>query len=322
MGVPQDVKTPPDNRVDPLAQCSSGSRLIYSRNRLIQNARETIAISQKGSYVNHLGETVVVKDAISKAMEKTIHYHFSHVFPNQPRDLERDESDEKSSNCEVSDSVPTQPRFDTKFRVVIGSLLEIALQLKGVNAGVLNSASGKIPGGRFHKGLLSQEDCICRASLLYPCIAKYEMKFAHFYEINNALPKGTNTACAIFSPRVPIIRRDTPEGELLDRYELYSFVTIPAPNGFVLNTKIKFLKDAMRDRIFRLLSIFAEHACTHLVLSAFGCGVHGNCPSYVAATFHEFLTTAFKGRFEEVIFSIQPSRYENFRAFNKVFKDA
>lgn len=67
----------------------------------------------------------------------------------------------------------------TSFLVVSASWLESALELLGasgsddrVRVGVLNSASGTTPGGRFLKGTVSQEDCLCRASLLYSCISQ------------------------------------------------------------------------------------------------------------------------------------------------------
>eukprot|EP00586_Coscinodiscus_wailesii_P023315 CAMPEP_0172520434 /NCGR_PEP_ID=MMETSP1066-20121228/291998_1 /TAXON_ID=671091 /ORGANISM="Coscinodiscus wailesii, Strain CCMP2513" /LENGTH=354 /DNA_ID=CAMNT_0013303187 /DNA_START=35 /DNA_END=1099 /DNA_ORIENTATION=+ len=323
------------------------SKLTYSRNRLVTIARETIEIAQRGHYTNSLGETVSVKEALDNALQGTVHYHFSHIFPNQlksskeahpnPRDGENN-LEANNGTINIDQQSPTTPNnevesnsknntqtplpnneFKTQFHVVVSTALEVAMQYRGKNVGVLNSASGKIPGGRFQKGLMSHEDCLCRATLLYPCIAQFEIKPNHYYMINNALPKGTNTACAMFSPNVPVIRRDTTQGELLDEFQTCCFVTIPAPNGFILNKQTEFLEEAMKDRIFRLLSIFREHGCTELVLSAFGCGVHGNDPDFVAAMFKEFLTTTFSGQFNNVIFSIQADRHENLRAFREAF---
>jgi uncharacterized protein (TIGR02452 family) len=82
------------------------------------------------------------------------------------------------------------------------------------------------------------------------------------------------------------------------------------------------LKEAMRDRLFRALSIFNEHGCTDLVLCAFGCGVHGNQPDMVAAIFRGLLDGAFKGRFHRVVFAIHMERNANFQAFANVFPEA
>jgi len=127
----------------------------------------------------------------------------------------------------------------TSFLVVSASWLESASELLGacplteqVRVGVLNSASGTTPGGRFLKGTLSQEDCLCRASLLYSCVSQPKFQSdGRFYGKNRSLRYGSSN-CLIFSPDVPVIREDNVEGRLLDSYEKVSFVTLPAPNAF------------------------------------------------------------------------------------------
>ena len=108
-------------------------------------------------------------------------------------------------------------------------------RITNCHLGILNSASGKSPGGLFFKGTVSPEDCICRATLLYPCLEQFEHEEHHFYVVNNkAKYKESSSACAIFSPRVPVIREDTMIGELLSSYCTYSFVSLPAPNAFIV----------------------------------------------------------------------------------------
>lgn len=133
----------------------------------------------------------------------------------------------------------------TSFLVVSASWLESALELLGsqgggmnnnVRVGVLNSASGTTPGGRFLKGTVSQEDCLCRASLLYSCISQPKFQSeGRFYGKNRSLKYGTSN-CVIFSPDVPVIREDNVEGKLLDKPAKVSFVTIPAPNAFTTSS--------------------------------------------------------------------------------------
>jgi uncharacterized protein (TIGR02452 family) len=82
------------------------------------------------------------------------------------------------------------------------------------------------------------------------------------------------------------------------------------------------LNEAMRDRCFRALCIMAEHECTDLVLCAFGCGVHGNNPVEVAATFRSILSNELKGRFRVVVSAIQRSRHGNYKAFIEAFPEA
>mmetsp|Transcript_51420 Transcript_51420/g.76283 ORF Transcript_51420/g.76283 Transcript_51420/m.76283 type:complete len:318 (+) Transcript_51420:43-996(+) len=298
------------------------SKLTYSRNRLMQMALETMEIARSGKYVNKSGKTVEVSSALEKAMANSVHYHSSHCFPSS-----------------ILVNTPQERKFDTKIIVVYGSSLCAASQLDGGNVGVLNSASGKNPGGGLFRGTVSQEDCLCRASLLYPCIAQFQGKKDHYYEINrSAQYKYSSSSCAIFSPHVPVIRVDSVEGELLDDFQEVSFLSIPAANAFTAGanrndspdpipqliatedeTLQGELKEAMSDRVFRILSIFAEHGCTELVLSAFGCGVHGNDPVVVAKIFKNLFAEHFKGKFKHVIFAIQPSRFANYKAFSEVF---
>lgn len=138
---------------------------------------------------------------------------------------------------------PSRRRFPrTSFLVVSASWLESAHELQrahgnnnddgGMRVGVLNSASGTTPGGRFLKGTVSQEDCLCRASLLYSCISQPKFQSeGRFYGKNRSLRYGTSN-CVIFSPDVPVIREDNVEGKLLDEIEKVSIVNIPAPNAF------------------------------------------------------------------------------------------
>eukprot|EP00978_Attheya_sp_CCMP212_P010480 scaffold25386_cov52-Attheya_sp.AAC.1 len=295
----------------------------FSRNWLLHIAQETVDIARQGKYRNSRGETVLVADAVENSVKNSVHYHFSHRF-TVPKMEEGDKL------------------FETKYYVGYISSIEAAAKLKmdspGEHIGILNSASSRTPGGKFSRGTLSQEDVICRTSLLYACLVQFKDKPDHYYQINNGFTEtGTSSSCAIFSLRVPIIRKDSVQAPLLDEFQECSFVSIPAPNAFIVgrqedrqsvaqvsskhkqDLRLLTLKEAMRDRLFRALCIFAQHGCTELVLCAFGCGVHGNRPTMVAEIFKELLTNELKGRFKKVVFAIQPSRTNNYKAFLSVF---
>jgi uncharacterized protein (TIGR02452 family) len=299
------------------------TQLTFSRGWLRHVADQTVRIAQVGRYMNNQGQVVSVEEDLKKAMENSVHYHSSHIF-----------------------SPPKQELYDTQYFVRYGSSIDVAMMLQethpDAHVGVLNSASARSPGGKFNRGTISQEDCICRASLLYPCLLQFENKPHYFYYVNRK-PKyqGSPSSCAIFTPLVPVIRDDTVQGTLLDKYYKFSFVSIPAPNAFVLGPTENVpkaqapgtdssmqdfetmpLNEAMRDRCFRALCIMAEHGCTDLVLCAFGCGVHGNNPVEVAATFRSILSNELKGRFRVVVFAIQRSRHGNYKAFIEAFPEA
>ena len=296
------------------------SRLTFSRKRLVDVGHETIKIGEQGWYINRRGQKVSVSQALDKAKSQSEHYHFEHTFAPPQKNL--------------------LGKYTTKFTIAYGSPLQLASMLQkhvtdGGQVAVLNSASSKNPGGRVLKGTLSQEDQICRASLLYPCLFQYFGKRGYYYDVNLSPPYNgtTSSACAIFSPRVPIIREDSVESPLLDEPEYVSFVSIPATNAFThgklpdvdacpeeeYEKRRKILKADMRDRIFRVLSIMASHNCTDIVLSAFGCGVHGNDPFMVASIFQELLEMDFRGVFHRVVIAIQPSRRTNYQAFTNHF---
>jgi uncharacterized protein (TIGR02452 family) len=302
--------------------------LSFSRPWLIQTSQETLRVAKDGFYRNKRGETIDISHALKYAMNNSVHYHSSHVFETE------------KTTVKIFDS--------TEFCVCYGSSLQVAANLQDelmrvndkAEVGILNSASGKYPD-KFLRGTLSQEEGFCRASLLYPCLAQYEEKPHHFYWVNRKEKyQESSSSCAIFCPRVPVIREDSMRGDLLDNYRQFSFVNIPAPNAFVLGTdeeasvpkaqkpgaceteekEFMSIDSAMYDRLFRALSIFAEQGCTDLVLCAFGCGVHGNSPKKIASCFKSILENELKGRFRLVVFAIQPSRPANYEEFTRVFE--
>mmetsp|Transcript_41067 Transcript_41067/g.98987 ORF Transcript_41067/g.98987 Transcript_41067/m.98987 type:complete len:336 (-) Transcript_41067:62-1069(-) len=306
------------------------SGLTFSRGWLIQISEETLRIAKTGKYTNRRGREVDISAALDNALKNSVHYHSSHVFEPQKT---------------------TAPRFEsTEYCVCYGSSLQVATKLQdelvrlhgrnNAEVGILNSASGTNPD-KFLRGTLSQEEGLCRASLLYPCLEQYKDRPHHFYYVNKK-PKyqESSSSCAIFCPRVPVIRDDSMRGDLLDDYREFSFVNIPAPNAFVLGSddeealipkaqkpgsnesdkEFMSIDSAMRDRLFRALAVFAEHGCTDLVLCAFGCGVHGNNPRKIATCFKSILSNELKGRFRLVVFAIQPSRPQNYEEFASVFE--
>mmetsp|Transcript_18641 Transcript_18641/g.24007 ORF Transcript_18641/g.24007 Transcript_18641/m.24007 type:complete len:415 (-) Transcript_18641:173-1417(-) len=215
------------------------SHMTYSRAWLKQVALDNCQIAEQGYYANSNKTKVDISQAFAKAKTGSVHYHSSLEF-QPPSELQKSRWP------------------NTQFIVAYGSSMQVACKLVRVQAevqhnydddndnhadenhvhvGVLNSASGKTAGGKFFRGTISQEDQLCRASLLYPCLKQFENLPHHFYMVNQK-PKYENSssACSIFSPKVPIIRQDSVEATLLDKPMLneISFCSIPAPNAFVV----------------------------------------------------------------------------------------
>ena len=213
------------------------THLTYSRHHLVDVAMDTIKISENGQYTNARGRTVRIKEDLDHAVDNCVHYddEFDFHAALQKHDdascssslgsLSIDDGldEKKSSDSEVlatslrssgralklSFRGVAQQRFPrTSFLVVSASWLESASELlrahdgegEVTRVGVLNSASGTTPGGRFLKGTVSQEDCLCRASLLYSCISQPKFQTdCRFYGKNRGRKYGTSN-CVIFSP--------------------------------------------------------------------------------------------------------------------------
>jgi hypothetical protein len=209
------------------------THLTYSRHHLVDTAIETIKIAEHGQYTNLKGRTVHLKEDLDWAVEHCTHYEDEFDFT---RALQKFDDERGSSDTDNNMAALPTARFDrmlnpsssphrfqrTDFLVVSASWLEAALELlnasqkipfpqdKGeanisninnyIRVGVLNSASGTTPGGRFLKGTVSQEDCLCRASLLYSCISQPKFQSeGRFYGKNRSLKYGSSN-CVIFSP--------------------------------------------------------------------------------------------------------------------------
>ena len=234
--MPAESVSPP-----PSPDCSARhtfTHLTYSRHHLIDIAKETIKISENGQYDNNKGETIQLKQDLDWAVENCVHYEHEFDFNEALKQYDDESNGSLNEVAEGSQlSSINQRRLlksrsfqRTSFLVVSASWLEAASELQGcddnVRVGVLNSASGTTPGGRFLKGTVSQEDCLCRASLLYSCISQPKFQSENrFYGKNRSFRYGSSN-CVIFSPDVPVIRKDNVEGKLLDSYEKVSFVTV------------------------------------------------------------------------------------------------
>jgi uncharacterized protein (TIGR02452 family) len=180
----------------------------------------------------------------------------------------------------------------------------------GAAPGVLNFASARNPGGGFATGAEAQEESLARSSALYPCLTKH---FEAFFEPNRQAKSGAYTHAALYSPGVPVIRDE--HGELLARPYLADFATAAAPNRGAMKSSAaeREAEDAFRERIPRVLELFARHGARDLVLGAWGCGVFRNSPKTVAGVFREHLSRTFRGHFRQVVFAVlDPSMAEDF----------
>jgi uncharacterized protein (TIGR02452 family) len=250
------------------------------RSNAAQCGQETLRILQAGHYQTPAGETADIRDLLKRALAGTCSYPPEAALP-EPRFTAR----------------PTTVEFRNE------STLTAARRLveKGRRPAALNFASAKNPGGGFLGGARAQEESLARSSGLYACLAGNPM-----YAFHRARYDALYTNYAIYSPDVPVFRDD--DGTLFAPPYSCAFITSPAVNAKVVlerdPSRRPEIREAMRERIDKVLAIAAHHGHEALVLGAWGCGVFGNNCAEVAELFRDALHGRFLFAFPHVVFAI------------------
>jgi uncharacterized protein (TIGR02452 family) len=251
-----------------------------SRSKAATLAEQTLVILESGRYKTDAGAVVDMSDTLQHAVNGTRSYPPDH---------------------EIASGQPGMK--STQIGVANESTLVSAQKLAaaGHRPVALNFASAKHPGGGFRSGARAQEESLARSSGLYSCLQGNAM-----YEYHRSLGDSMYSNYAIYSPDVPVFRSD--EGTLLEQPFLCSFITSPAVNAKVVlerNPSARSaIREAMRERVRKVLAIAAAHGHKALVLGAWGCGVFGNDCQEIAELFHEALMQPFRGAFARIEFAI------------------
>lgn len=206
--------------------------------------------------------------------------------------------------------VPAVPGTDRRTRIEVTpeSSTEAARRLVTEDGAspvaVLNFASARNPGGGYLNGAQAQEEALCRASALYTTL----LGAPGYYDHHRADRDPFYSDRVIHSPGVPVFRDD--KGRLLDRPYEVGFLTSPAPNAGVIQSRTPReahrIPGVLASRAERVLEVAVAHGYRRLVLGAWGCGVFRNDPARVAGAFGSLLTGAgrFAGHFDLVVFAI------------------
>lgn len=167
---------------------------------------------------------------------------------------------------------------------------------------VLNYASYSNPGGGFLKGSTAQEEALCYASGLYPCLVKQGEWYAKHCNENHAMLYSDDY---IYSVNVPFV--------ISGKVFLIDVISMAAPNY----AKSKYaVNDIMMDRMEIVYKIPARYGATTLLLGAWGCGVFGNETQMVADKWKE-LSEKYNGLYKEIVHPIIDD--ENYKVFKKTF---
>ena len=252
-----------------------------NRARRAQMAQETLRIIAEGQYTSPSGRHVNIEAVVAASVAGT------REFPSGQR---------------VRMPADLRHRHATQIVVRNETTLAAAHRLIADHRTIaLNFASAKNPGGGFLSGSEAQEESLARSSSLHACLDGLPM-----YAFHQRRSDGLYTDYVICSPSVVVFRDD--EGKLLETPFTCSFMSSPAPNaGVVLRqdpTCGYEIRQALRSRIDKILSVAATQGYDAIILGAWGCGVFKNDPEEVAAQFREALTDSFAGVFKLVHFAV------------------
>ncbi|PKV50048.1 uncharacterized protein (TIGR02452 family) [Aquimarina sp. MAR_2010_214] len=265
-------------------------------------AKETLKITEQGFYINEIGDKVSIQEEQNAAVRGTKYY-----------------SSDKLD--EILDNLKFESEYETLFQVVEETTIQSVERVVGegyLNPMCLNFASAKNPGGGFFNGAQAQEESIARSSGLYPC----QISAIEFYETHRAMKSCIYTDGMIYSPMVPIIRKDS--GGFFDTPILSSIITSAAVNTGVVkrfeSTKFSDIEGIMSIRIDKLLALSVFNENRTLILGAWGCGVFQNDPLMISRLFATLLKGKYDGVFEKVVFAIYAKNKKFIEAFQKEFE--
>jgi len=271
------------------------------QSRRIEIAKDTLEILEKGFYTNSEREQVDITTVQKNAVD------YTRLF--KPDELEEMRANNKKAN-----------NFQTRYEVANETTLDAARRLadEGIqDVMCLNFASAKNPGGGFLGGALAQEECIARATGLYPCL----LQAMEYYDYHRALGTCLYSDHMIYSPNVPILKDEG--GNVLHEIVSTTIVTSPAVNAGVIRRqeagKVDQIIPVMNMRIEKLLALSLHYQHTTLVLGAWGCGVFQNDPEEIAELFREALAGPFANQFKRVVFAVKTNKESIIEPFRKRF---
>lgn len=233
------------------------------------------------------------------------------------------------SGTRIVDGIPELPAVPSKTETRISFFAEDTLaavdRLEAEGSGtvcVLNFASARSPGGGYLRGGNAQEEALCRATTLYPALARQTA----FYVANRDWPNAVYADALIYSPNVLVIRDK--HGQFRPDPIRIAVVTSPAPNRKALaeagldRPLQQDADDALSHRVALILATALWQGHSSIVLGAWGCGVFGNPPDLVADLFAKALSGPFRDCFRRVHFAVPGGTSDPNRiAFQKRFDE-
>jgi uncharacterized protein (TIGR02452 family) len=266
-----------------LLPCLDSEQMALSRRRELNISRDDAAAlgrsavkaALRGFYVTLAGQKIDWLDAIQTACAAKVSIRPDAALPQR----------EFTNYPETNIQVTNETTLGASLRLVKRGLRPLAL----------NFANGIRPGGGFLNGARAQEEVLCRSSALYQTLVDDPM-----YEEHKKRQRPDSTDWAIYSPDVPVFRKD--DGTNLQHPWLLSFITCAAPYAPVIGQPEA--GNLLQKRIHRILAIAQSYGYSALVMGAWGCGAFANDPYRTARDFRQALENKFYGTFSDIVFAI------------------
>jgi len=251
---------------------------------------------------------LVLKESIKKSIKFTKFYLEGNIFELNNTSIKSEDyniiiSPERTLECVQKYYIPN----DKKRKI-----------------GVLNFASAKNPGGGVKTGARAQEESICRASTLYPCLTTEFLKDNYYsYNIKKQFE---NSDKIIYIPNITVFKSDDEvfPKEFDEKYWYnIDVITCAAHNQKKYNVDNEKLKEINYNKIKAIIECAIENNVDILILGAFGCGAFRNDPIIVSKEFKKILIDeGYYKYFEKVHFAILTIGNEgkNINEFNKTFE--
>ena len=253
--------------------------------------RSAVEAVDVGFYVTENRQRVVLRDSVRDACAAKLSIRGNAVL----------RENKQTAFSETTIQVTNETTLGASRRLVESGSCPLAL----------NFANGIHPGGGFLGGARAQEEVLCRSSALYQTLVGDPM-----YQDHRKRGQADSTDWVIYSPQVPVFRRDN--GTELQQPWLLNFITCAAP--FAPDIGQPKSGDLLHKRIHRILSVARAYEHAVLVLGAWGCGAFGNDPDRTAKDFRHALEEDFPGVFSDIVFAITDWSPE--RRFLGPFRDA
>lgn len=223
-------------------------------------------------------------------------------------------------------------RFEDFAEVKVSKLrtFEAARQYagKGRKVCALNFANSFRPGGGVIEGCTAQEECLCRISTLYSCLAIQD-NVDKFYDPHRASGNPFANDDIIYTPDVTVFKTDTLHPELMDEKDWYQLdvITAAAPDLSTCPESISRSSDFIKNlgvlhimRGSRIMDVALSQGVDTIIVGAFGCGAFSNDPNIVAKAYQAILADyihAFR-TIEFAIYCPEGQETENYKVFRKV----